>query len=59
MLVFGKKTNLKFNKQISKLKSINYFEGLGSYFDKVQRMGTLISDEMLISKEKVELLTSM
>ncbi len=49
-------------KQISKLKSINYFEGLGSYFDKVQRMrklGALISDEMLLSKEKIELLTSI
>ena len=49
-------------KQISKLKSINYFEGLGSYFDKVQRMrklGAMISDEMLISKDKVELLTSI
>ena len=49
-------------KQISKLKSINYFEGLGSFFDKVQRMrklGALISDEMLISKEKIELLASI
>ena len=49
-------------KQISKLKSINYFEGLGSYFDKVQRMrklGGMISDEMLISKDKVELSTSI
>ena len=49
-------------KQISKLKFINYFEGLGSYFDKVQRMkklGALISDEMLISKEKIELLSSI
>ncbi len=49
-------------KQISKLKSINYFEGLGSYFDKIQRMrklGAMISDEMLISKDKVELSTSI
>ncbi len=49
-------------KQISKLKSINYFEGLGSYFDKVQRMrklGAMISDELLISKDKVELSTSI
>ena len=49
-------------KQISKLKSINYFQGLGSYFDKVQRMrklGAMISDEMLISKDKVELSTSI
>ena len=49
-------------KQVSKLKTINYFEGLGSYFDKVQRMrrlGGMISDELLISKEKVELLASI
>ncbi len=45
-------------KQVSNLKSMNYFKGLGSYFDKVQRMrklGGMLSDELLISKEKVEL----
>ncbi len=45
-------------KQVSKLKNINYFKGLGTYFDKVQRMrklGGAISDELLISKEKVEI----
>ena len=44
-------------KQITKLKTMNYFKGLGSYFDKIQRMrklGGIISDELLISKEKVE-----
>jgi len=49
-------------KKISKLKSINYFKGLGTYFDKAQRMrklGAIISDELLISKDKVELLTSI
>ena len=49
-------------KQISKLKTMNYFEGLGSYFDKIQRMrklGAMISDELLISKEKVELSASI
>ena len=49
-------------KQITKLKTINYFKGLGSYFDKIQRMrklGGIISDELLISKEKVELSTSV
>ncbi len=49
-------------KQISKLKNINYFKGLGSYFDKVQRMrklGGVISDEMLISKDKIELSCSI
>ena len=49
-------------KQITKLKTMNYFKGLGSYFDKIQRMrklGGIISDELLISKEKVELSTSV
>ena len=39
-------------------KSMTFYKGLGSYFDKVQRMrkiGGMISDELLISKEKVEL----
>ena len=49
-------------KQITKLKTINYFKGLGSYFDKIQRMrklGGIVSDELLISKEKVELSSSI
>ena len=28
-------------KQVSKLKTMNYFKGLGSYFDKIQRMRKL------------------
>ena len=49
-------------KRVSKLKSMNYFKGLGTYFDKVQRMrklGGMISDHLLISKEKVELSASV
>ena len=49
-------------KKVSELKSINFFKGLGTYFDKVQRMrklGGMISDELLISKEKIELLVSI
>jgi len=49
-------------KQVSKLKTMNYFKGLGSYFDKIQRMrklGGMISDELLISKEQVELSASI
>ena len=49
-------------KQVSKLKDINYFQGLGSYYDKVQRMrklSGLISDELLISKEKMEIASSV
>ena len=49
-------------KKVSDLKSMSFFKGLGSYFDKVQRMrklGGIISDELLISKEKVELSASI
>ena len=49
-------------KQVSRLKDINYFKGLGSYFDKIQRMrklGGMISDELLISKDQVELSASI
>ncbi|WP_415284935.1 glycine--tRNA ligase subunit beta [Candidatus Pelagibacter sp. Uisw_130] len=49
-------------KQVSRLKSMNYFKGLGSYFDKIQRMrklGGMISDELLISKDQVELSASI
>ena len=43
--------------RVSKLKFMNYFKGLGTYFDKVQRMrkiGGMISDELLINKDKVD-----
>ena len=49
-------------KQVSKLKDINYFKGLGSYFDKVQRIRKLsarISDDLLISKEKMEIASTV
>ena len=49
-------------KQVSKLKTMNYFKGLGTYFDKIQRMrklGGMISDELLISKDQVELSASI
>ncbi len=56
----GKAQNMV--KKISDLKLMNYFKGLGNYFDKAQRMrklGAIISDELLISKEKVELSASI
>ncbi len=49
-------------KQVSKLKNINYFKGLGTYYDKAQRikkLSGLISDELLISKEKIELASTI
>jgi len=60
---FWKKNKLQsLVKQISKLKDMNYFKGLGTYFDKIQRMrklSSLISDELLISKEKIEIASSI
>ena len=49
-------------KQVSKLKNVNYFKSLGSYYEKVQRikkLAGLISDELLISKEKIEIACSI
>ena len=49
-------------KQVSKLKKVNYFKSLGTYFDKVQRirkLSALVSDEFLISKEKIEIASSI
>ncbi len=49
-------------KRVSMLKSMNFFKGLGTYFDKIQRMrklGGMLSDELLISKDKVELSASI
>ena len=59
---WNKDKNQNLVKKVSELKSINFFKGLGTYFDKVQRMrklGGIISDELLISKEKVELSASI
>ena len=49
-------------KQVTKLQNINYYNGLGTYFDKIQRIKKLsgfLSDELLISKEKVELASTL
>ena len=59
---WNKDKNQNLIKKVSELKSINFFKGLGTYFDKIQRMrklGGMISDELLISKEKVELLATI
>ena len=49
-------------KQVSKLNNVNFFKGLGTYLDKVHRirkLSGLISDELLISKEKIEIASSI
>ncbi len=59
---WNKDKNQNLVKKVSELKFMNFFKGLGNYFDKVQRMrklGGMISDELLISKEKVELSASI
>ena len=49
-------------KQVSELKKINYFNGLGTYYDKSQRLKKLgghLSDILLLSKEKIEIASSI
>ena len=49
-------------KQIDELKKINYFNGLGTYYDKSQRLKKLgghLSDILLLSKEKIEIASSI
>jgi len=56
----NKKQNLI--KQVSKLKTLSFFNKLGSFYDKTQRLrklGSLISDHLNISKEKVEVAASI
>jgi glycyl-tRNA synthetase beta chain len=49
-------------KQVGKLKSLSFFKNLGSLFDKTQRLrklAFLVSDQLNISKEKVEIASSI
>ncbi len=49
-------------KQVSELKKINYFNGLGTYYDKSQRLkklGGYLSDILILSKEKIEIASSI
>ena len=59
---WNKNKNQNLLKQMSKLKNMKYFKGLGTYFDKTQRMrklGGFISDQLLISKDKIEISCSI
>ena len=56
----NKKQNLV--KQISLLKNITFFNKLGNFFDKTQRLrklASMISDQLNLSKEKVEISSSI
>ena len=57
-----KNKNQNLVKQISKLKSLVFFNELGNFFDRTQRirkLASIISGQMNISKEKVEIASSI
>ena len=57
-----KNKNQSLVKQISKLKSLVFFNELGNFFDRTQRLrklASIISGQMNLSKEKVEVASSI
>ncbi len=49
-------------KQVGKLKNLSFFEQLGTFYDKVQRLrklASLVSDQLNLNKEKVEIASSI
>ena len=57
MLNFSIKIDLKFDQTNNKLKSITFYEKLGTIYDKTQRLRKLagqLSDDLNINKEKVQ-----
>ena len=49
-------------KQVSKLKNLTFFNQLGTFYDRTQRLrklASLISDQLNLSKEKVEIAASI
>jgi len=49
-------------KQVGKLKNLSFFNHLGTFYDKTQRLrklASLVSDQLNLSKEKVELASSI
>jgi len=57
-----KNRNQNLVKQVSKLKSLIFFNQLGSFYNRTQRLrklASLISDQLNINKEKVEIASSI
>tara|TARA_B100000700_G_scaffold154580_1_gene171559 strand:- start:2277 stop:4343 length:2067 start_codon:yes stop_codon:yes gene_type:complete len=57
-----KNKNQSLVKQVSKLKNLSFFKDLGNFFDRTQRLrklASIISDQLNISKEKVEIASSI
>jgi len=59
---WDKNKNQNLVKQVGKLKNLSFFNQLGSFYDKTQRLRNLaglISDELNLSKEKIEIASSI
>ena len=49
-------------KQVGKLKNLTYFNYLGTFYDRTQRLrklGSLVSDQLNLNKEKIEIASSI
>ena len=59
---WDKNKNQSLVKQVSKLKSLLFFNRLGTFFDKTQRykrLASLVSEQLSLNKEKVEIASSV
>ncbi len=57
-----KNKNQSLVKQVSKLKSLSFFNQLGTFYDRTQRLrklATIISEQLNLNKEKVEIASSI
>tara|TARA_B100001123_G_scaffold128001_1_gene148869 strand:+ start:481 stop:2547 length:2067 start_codon:yes stop_codon:yes gene_type:complete len=57
-----KNKNQNLVKQVSKLKNLSFFNRLGTFYDRTQRLrklATIISNQLNLSKEKIEIASSI
>ena len=57
-----KNKNQSLIKQVSKLKNLTFFDQIGTFYDKTQRLrklANIISEQLYLSKEKVEIASSI
>jgi len=57
-----KNKNQNLVKQVSKLKNLSFFNRLGTFYDRTQRLrklATIISNQLNLSKEKIEITSSI
>ena len=59
---WDKNKNQSLVKQVGKLKNLSFFNHLGTFFDRTQRLrklASLVSDQLNLSKEKIEIASSI